>query len=336
MATQTAADPDLLTRAPLNLAALSIIVPAYNEASAIGQTLHELELNCPEAEIIVVDDGSTDGTGDIARRTPGVRVLSHAQNRGYGASLKTGMRCAGRPYLLWYDADGQHRPQDLFNVAAPVLSGQADAVIGVRGKGSAVQRERVPGKILLGWVARFVTRQRIPDLNSGLRCFRRDVIGRYLHLLPDQFSASTTSTLLMLKRGYRLEYAPILTRARVGTSSVKMLRDGLRTLKLILRIIVLFEAFRVFATLGLALLIPGLVYGFHVAITRGQGFPTLAGTAVLSGVLTFFMGIVADQVTELRKERFEDVPTTSLPAAAGVESETLASPDDHASISCRR
>jgi hypothetical protein len=143
-------------------------------------------------------------------------------------------------------------------------------------------------------------------VNSGLLCFRRDVISRYLHLLPDGFSASTTSTLMLIKRGYRLGYEPILAQPRVGTSTVRVFSDGMRTLQLIMRIIVLFEAFKVFTTLGLAMVLPGLLYGIAVAMLRGQGFPTLAGTLIISGVLTFFMGIVADQVVELRKERFED------------------------------
>lgn len=285
---------------------LSAIIPAYNEEDGIGAVLTELRGRWPELDIIVIDDGSTDQTAKIARQVPGVRVLQHGRNRGYGAGLKTGMLSTGRRCVIWYDADGQHRPDDLLAVAEPVLMGKADASIGVRGRDSVVQRERVLGKKVLNWVAQAISGERIPDLNSGLRCFRRDVLNRYMHLLPDGFSASTTSTLLMLKRGYRVAFCPIVTRARVGKSTVKIVRDGIRTLQLILRIIVLFEAFRVFAVLGLALFLPGMVYGIWVALARGEGFPTLAGTAVLSGLLTFFIGIVADQVTALRKERLED------------------------------
>jgi len=113
---------------------------------------------------------------------------------------------------------------------------------------------------------------------------------------------------MMLKRGYRVGYVPIVAQERVGKSTVKIVRDGLRTLQLIIRIVVLFEAFKVFTALGLGLLVPGFVYGMIMAIVRKEGFPTLAGTVVVSGLLTFFMGIVADQVVELRKKRFEDLP----------------------------
>ncbi len=177
-------------------------------------------------------------------------VHSHTRNRGYGAALKTGIRRAHRPVVAWYDADQQHTPNDLIRVALPVIRGERDAVIGVRGADSARQRNRVLGKLVLRYVARLVSGEYLTDLNSGLRCFRRNLILRYLHLLPDGFSASTTSTLLLLKRGYNVGEVRIRVRARVGKSTVKIFSDGLRTMQLILRIVVLFEALRVFATLG--------------------------------------------------------------------------------------
>ena len=293
------------------LADLCVIIPAYNEEKGIENTVRDLRDACPEVEIVVVDDGSTDGTAASVRRVGGIRVLTHARNRGYGAALKTGMRNTARPCVAWYDADGQHRPEDLIAVVMPILQNKKDVVIGVRGQDSAKQRDRAAGKFVLNWVARLVSGERIPDLNSGLRCFSREMITRYLHLLPDGFSASTTSTLMALKRGYRVGYVPIVVKTRVGTSSVRMFSDGMSTLQLIVRIVVLFEAFKVFTVLGAALFLPGLVYGLVIALQQGRGFPTLAGTAVISGMLTFFMGIIADQVVELRKERFEDAGDSS-------------------------
>ena len=292
---------------------IAVLVPAYNEEAALEATLRELAGALPGAELVLVDDGSTDRTRSIARATPGVRVLVHHRNRGYGAALKSAVRRTRRSIIVWYDADGQHRPEDLLEVVTPVLEDRADLVVGARAPGSARQRERVAGKLVLRLVARLVSGERIPDLNSGLRAFRREHLVRYLHLLPDGFSASTTSTLMMLKAGHRVAYVPIVTRPRVGTSSVNPMRDGIRTLQMIVRVVVLFEAFRVFTTLGMLLLIPGLVYGLAVAFARRQGFPTLAATAVLSGLLTFFMGILADQVVELRKERFERDDVDELP-----------------------
>ncbi|MEI7835432.1 MAG: glycosyltransferase family 2 protein [Planctomycetota bacterium] len=283
---------------------LTVCVPAYNEAGAIRATLEGLRARFPEAQIVVVDDASTDGTGEIARSVPGVEVITNTRNMGYGASIKTAMRQARGRALAWYDADGQHRPDDLAAVVAPVLAGEKDAVIGSRAKGSDVRLRRAPGKMVLKWVAQAVAREKIPDLNSGLRCFRRDVIMRYAHLLPDRFSASTTSTLVMIKRGYRLGHVDIVTGARVGKSTVRM-RDGLAALHLITRLLVLFEAFRFFTALSLLQVVPGMAYGLYVAFTHRQGFPTLASMVVVSGVLTFLIGLVCDQIAAMRQERFE-------------------------------
>ncbi|MCY2926441.1 MAG: glycosyltransferase family 2 protein, partial [Planctomycetota bacterium] len=258
----------------------------------------------PQAQIIVVDDASTDATGQLARSVPGIEVVTHTRNMGYGSSIKTAMRRARGEVVAWYDADGQHRPEDLAAVVAPVLAGERDAVIGARVRGSDVRPGRVPGKWLLKWVAQAVARETIPDLNSGLRCFRREAIMRYVHLLPDRFSASTTSTLVMIKRGFRLGHVDIITSARVGTSTVR-LRDGLATLHLITRLLVLFEAFRFFTVLSLLQVVPGMAYGLYVAFTHRLGFPTLASTVVTSGVLTFLIGLVCDQIAAMRQERFE-------------------------------
>ena len=284
---------------------LSICVPAYNEAGRIERTLRDLREHFPAAEVLVIDDCSTDETGAIASGVEGVRVLTHRRNSGYGASLKTAMRNATRKVVVWIDSDGQHRMEDLAAVVAPVLAGETDAVIGARTSGSDVRLERVAGKTLLKSVARLVAREPLPDLNSGLRCFRREIIIRYLHLLPDGFSASTTSTLLMIKRGYLLGYVDIVTQARVGTSTVRHVRDGLAALKLIVRILVLFHAFSFFSLLGAVQIIPGLIYGVTLAIIQGRGFPTLAAMVVISGVLTFLIGLVGDQITAMRQERFE-------------------------------
>lgn len=290
----------------IDLTTLSIIVPVYNEKSAIRSAVKELKSACPDTEIVLVDDGSDDGTSAEIATISGVTIVTHDRNRGYGAALKSGMHRATGRYIAWYDGDGQHRPEDLIAVVAPVVSGSHDAVIGARTGSSAQKLDRIVGKAVLRRVAEFLTGQRIPDLNSGLRCFPLELIRRYVHLLPDGFSASTTSTLCLIERGYRVGFQPITTRVRTGTSKIRIVADGLATARLIFRLVVLFDALKVFAILGAGLMIPGLIYGISVALTRGEGFPTLAGIAVIAGLLTMFIGIVADQVTELRKERFEE------------------------------
>ena len=189
---------------------LTICVPAYNEASEIKNTLEGLREKFRAAEIIVVDDGSTDETFNFAKSVEGIVVLCHSRNRGYGASLKTAIRSSKGEVIAWFDADGQHRPEDLERVIQPVLLDHVDMVIGARGEGSDIRPDRVPGKLLLKFVAELIVGESIPDLNSGLRCFKSEVIKRYLHLLPEGFSASTTSTLLMKKRGYRMKFVNII------------------------------------------------------------------------------------------------------------------------------
>jgi glycosyltransferase involved in cell wall biosynthesis len=285
---------------------LSICIPAFNEAPGVKKTLEELRSSYPEAEIILVDDGSTDDTLKLAKSVEGIVILSHNRNRGYGAALKTAIRSAKGEVIAWFDADGQHQTEDVEKIIQPVFEGHLDAVIGARGKDSEVSMDRLPGKLVLKFISELLVGEKIPDLNSGLRCFRADVIGRYLHLLPDGFSASTTSTLLMMKRGYRLGFVDIVSIKRRGHSTVNIFSDGLTTLKLIIRTVILFNAFVFFTVLSMLQIFPSLIYGIYLALVQKLGFPVLASTVIISGILTFFMGLICDQITELRKERFEN------------------------------
>jgi len=282
---------------------LTICVPAYNEVAGIKSTLEGLREKFKDAEIIVVDDGSTDETFDLAKSVEGIVVLSHSRNRGYGASLKTAIRNSKGKFIAWFDADGQHRPNDLEKIIQPVLQDKMDMVIGARGEGSDIRPDRVPGKMLLKFVAELIVGETIPDLNSGLRCFKSEVVKRYLHLLPEGFSASTTSTLLMKKRGYRMEFINIIANKREGKSSVNIVYDGLAALGLIVRILILFNALPFFSILGFLQIIFGSLWGLWYLSTGG--FSVFASTLIISGVLTFFMGLICDQITELRKERLE-------------------------------
>jgi hypothetical protein len=185
--------------------------------------------------------------------------------------------------------------------------GEADMVIGERGRSSFQHRRRRPGKWLLGMLARFLTGRRIPDLNSGLRAMRRDMITRYLHLLPDGFSASTTMTIAALKRGRPVVWVPITAGSPLGDSQVHVLRDGFGTVLLILRLITLFDPLRIFLPAAALFLITGFISGVYYFFYGSYGGGVSVGSLLLlvTGMLLFFSGLLADQIAALRLERYE-------------------------------
>jgi glycosyltransferase involved in cell wall biosynthesis len=287
---------------------LTILIPAFNEEEGLPPTLETLlaEPRLAGARVIVIDDGSTDRTAEVVQRfAPRVAVVRHKRNQGYGAGIKTGARFASTPWVAWFDADGQHRATDLAAMVEVAKQEQYDAVFGARGTGSAIVKSRVVGKKILGLVADFVAEQPIPDINCGLRLFRRELLLGYLPLLPDGFSASTTTTLLFIKRNRHFAFHPIVVDQRVGKSTVKQVSDGMRTLHLMMRILFLFQAFKSFAIVAASFFSIGLCYGIAVALLQGKGFPVLAELLCIVGVIVFCFGIVSDQISALRIDLLE-------------------------------
>jgi glycosyltransferase involved in cell wall biosynthesis len=286
---------------------ISVIIPAYNEEQGIVPTLTALcaEPRLQGAEIIVVDDGSTDHTSEQAAQFAPVRVVRHARNKGYGTAIKSGIRVSTGQYIAWFDADGQHRVEDLIAVLDMLINQRLDYCVGVRDARSHSVRSRKLGKSILKQTVRLAAGQHVADFNSGLRVYRRDVIFPYLHLMPKGFGASTTMTLLMIERGYMGADVPIIVQERIGKSSVKQLRDGMRTLMIILRIFLLFKPLVFFGGIGSVLITLGSIYGFAEAISVREGFPVFAALIIILGVQAFFFGLLSDQISQLRRERFE-------------------------------
>ncbi|MEM8961269.1 MAG: glycosyltransferase family 2 protein [Acidobacteriota bacterium] len=287
-------------------AVLTIIIPAYNEAAVIGDVLADLHANLGDvpAEIVVVDDGSSDDTAAIVEAATAemsnLRLVRHPRNRGYGASLTTGIRAARTEWVLTMDSDGQHKTTDvvrLWEAAGP------DAVIGQRRKLLHSPLWRMPGKWLLGFMAQILAERKIPDLNSGLRLMRREVVNRYLHLCPSGFSFSTTTTMALLSRGYHVEWLPIDVEQRVGKSRVTW-KTGLATIMLIVRITALFNPLRIFLPVSFLFGIGGVLWGVPY-ILLGNGLSVGAMLLIVTGVLLFAFGVLADQISQLRLERFE-------------------------------
>lgn len=290
---------------------LSIVIPAYNEQGGLAQVLGPLAETIPDAEIIVVDDGSSDTTAEVAKacaaRWTNIFVYRHRFNRGYGASLKSGMTKARGEYVAWFDADGEHKVADLVAMYEIIRTRPLAAVIAVRTSKSTTMFRGV-GKWLIRLLALVLGLSGVSDLNCGLRIFRRGIIASYLSLLPDRYSASMTTTILMLERGYPVVYHPIQTEARVGQSKVKP-ADGFRALAKVLQLVTLFAPMRLFFRPGLAALIVGVVYGTFITITARLGFPTAAVLMTLGGMLLCILGLIADQISQFRLElrRSDDV-----------------------------
>ncbi len=280
----------------------TIIIPSYNEAQALPAVLSELQSAAPQARIIVVDDGSTDASFQLLSQTSNVRILRHKNNRGYGAALKTGILAAATPFVVTYDGDGQHRPEDALAVAELATKEEFDLVIGVRDPKSFQVWSRRPGKWLLSKLANYLCRTEIPDLNSGLRALKREQILKYLNIMPESFSFSTTSTLAMLNGGFHVGYVPIKTKQRLGTSTVSI-GDGLDTILLIIRLIVLFQPLRVFVPLSLCLMglggIKGALWDWYLLDGPVR---TSSVLVFLTGVIVFCLGVLSDQIASLRMQ----------------------------------
>ena len=286
---------------------VTIVIPALNEAGAVGGVVERLRNQLPGAEVLVVNDGSTDGTDQVASRA-GARVVSHDRCRGYGAGLRTGVETSERDFVLFCDADGQHTVEDVARLI-DAWDGH-DMVVGARGADSHAPMVRRPGKAVLRWFTDFLAGEKIPDFNSGLRLIRRDVLRRYLHLMPTGFSFSTTSTFAMLKTNRRIKWVPIHVKKRVGESTVRQWKHGPQTLMLVMRLSVLFEPLKVFLWVAAFLFAASILsLTFDLVLTfgllGGTGGTGLNDTTVLlsvATVLVFLFGLLCDQVSAMRRE----------------------------------
>lgn len=280
---------------------LTVVIPAFDEQEMISSVLSDLQTHCSDFvhEVIVVDDGSSDCTGDAAEKG-GARVIRHRRNRGYGAALKTGINAATTELVLTMDADGQHRAEDVQRLWEHRADG--DMIVGQRLGLLHSPAWRMPGKWLLGRMANYIVGQTIPDLNCGLRLMRRSIMSKYVHLCPSGFSFSTTSTIALLTQGYELVYIPIEVKKRVGKSTVSA-TTGLETIILILRIAALFQPLRVFLPLSFATGTVGILWGIPYTLS-GRGISIGAMLALVTALLIFCLGIICDQISQLRLERY--------------------------------
>ena len=278
--------------------AVSIVIPAYNEADVIGEVVTALAAAGSWHQIIVVDDGSRDGTAARAAAA-GATVVSHPSNKGNGAAVKSGIRAATGEFVLIVDGDGQHRPEDARRLAARL--GEYDLVIGARSNSTQATATRRLGNGTLNWLASYLTGRDIPDLTSGFRGARREYLREFLHLLPNGFSTPTTTTLAFIKGGYNVAFEPVEARTRVGQSKIRLARDGAKFLIIILKIVTLFSPLRIFLPISLASFTVGAAYAVWTIATQ-QHVTNSSVLLIMLAVIVFLVGLVSEQISALRFE----------------------------------
>jgi glycosyltransferase involved in cell wall biosynthesis len=281
---------------------VSVIIPLFNEETGIGKVLEKIvELGYHEKyEVIVVNDGSTDNSLEVIKKYP-VNVYSHTVNKGYGAALKTGIRKSTGDYVVMLDSDGQHDPSHIPTIVE--MLHDHDMVIGTRDKDSYQVKTRQAGKRVIRIVGEYLVEQKLPDYNSGFRGFHKDLLSQLIHIFPNGFSFSTTSTLAFLKEGYNIGTFPITVEKRVGrVSNVKFLKDGPKTIMLILRIIMLFNPLKIFLPASVIIFFAGVAFGVIGYFIAGR-FPNSALIITILAFFLFFIGLVADQVSILTRKK---------------------------------
>ena len=277
----------------------SVIVPALNEEGAIAEVVARLQSGGPWHEIIVVDDGSTDATGERARAA-GAIVVRHPYNKGNGAAVKSGIRKATGDVVLIVDGDGQHRPADAARLVSGI--GEYELVVGARSAATQATLMRRFGNHLLNRLASYLTERNIPDLTSGFRAARRDCLLEFLHLLPNGFSTPATTTMSFIKAGYSVSFVPIEAEQRVGQSKIKLAKDGAKFFLILLKIITIFSPLRIFVPISVIIFALGFLYALRTIWTQSHVTNSSVLLIVLS-VVIFLVGLVSEQISALRFER---------------------------------
>ncbi len=275
---------------------LTIILPCLNEADSLKILLPKLIKKYPNAEIIIVNDGSNDDSAKIAEQS-GATVINHPYSKGNGAAIKTGARAASGDILVFMDADGQHDPKDIENLLAELKSGY-DMVVGARNSGSQASIGRLWANSFYNWLASWISGHNIADLTSGFRAVRAAKFSEFLYLLPNGFSYPTTITMAFFRAGYSVSYIPIIAHTRIGKSHIKLLRDGIRFLLIIFKIGTLYSPLKLFGPLSVFFFVLGLSYYSYTFITDAR-FTNMGVLLFITSILIFLIGLLSEQITQL-------------------------------------
>lgn len=275
---------------------LSIVLPAKNESAAIGQTIAKIQQLQLAYEVIVVNDGSTDQTKQVAE-SAGAKVVTHPYSKGNGAAIKTGARTATGDIIVFMDADGQHDPQDIPRLIEKIEQGY-DLVVGARQKGSQASVGRGIANALYNNLATYMTEQKVEDLTSGFRAVRADKFREFLYLLPNGFSYPTTSTMAFFRAGYSVSYIPIHAAKRIGKSHIRPLKDGVRFFLIIFKITTLFSPLKMFLPIAVMLFMMATGWYGYTLWDAGR-FTNMSALLYTGSVMVFLMGLISEQITAL-------------------------------------
>ena len=273
---------------------ISIIIPAKNEADSLTTLLPRLTKKFPSAEIIVVNDGSTDDTKNIVKQN-NVLLINHPYSMGNGAAIKSGARKATHDILITMDADGQHNPDDIDQLIKSLNSG-FEMVVGARTNESQAGKRRWLGNQFYNVLASIIVGKNVKDLTSGFRAVTTKKFKEFLFLLPNGFSYPTTITMAFFRNGYAVNYIPIKANQRSGKSHLKLTKDGIRFLLIIFKITTLYSPLKIFFPISAMFSLAGLSNYAYTYFTQGS-FTNMSALLMIVGVLLFVMGLIAEQIT---------------------------------------
>lgn len=275
---------------------ISIIIPAKNEEESLKSLLPELKSSFPDSEIIVSNDGSTDNTLQVCKEH-GVKVITNLYNLGNGGAVKAGARAANNEILVFMDADGQHKPEDLKRLLNKYDEGYA-MVVGARDLGTHAGKRRLLGNIFYNWLASIVVGHKIPDLTSGFRVVSAKYFREFIHLLPNGFSYPTTITMAFFRNGYTVGFVPIKAAKRIGQSHLKITKDGLRFFLIIFKITTLYAPLKIFFPVSALFATAGLFNYSYTYITADR-FTNMSALLLIVSIIIFIMGLLSEQITVL-------------------------------------